>query len=76
MASFLDKTTKHQPWAGVLNHSGRRESNSVILLPKQTYYRYTTARRVATLPQFQKITPLRASREFQRTGDSLLPRLG
>gem|GEM_PF-4134635 len=26
------------------NFSGRRESNSVILLPKQAYYRYTTPR--------------------------------
>ena len=28
--------------------SGRRESNSVILLPKQAYYRYTTPRSAVT----------------------------
>ena len=76
MASFLDKTTKHPQNTGVCDHSGRRESNSVILLPKQTYYRYTTARCVATLPQFQKITPSRVPKGFRRTGGSSLPRLG
>ena len=30
--------------------SGRRESNSVYLLPKQTYYRYTTARHCLNIP--------------------------
>lgn len=41
------KITNKQKKGVLCTLSGRRESNSVILLPKQAYYRYTTARQKA-----------------------------
>ena len=36
--------TKDPPEESLLFHSGRRESNPALMLPKHIYYRYTTPR--------------------------------
>ena len=42
--------------------SGRRESNSVYLLPKQTYYRHTPARFFVTITEYSSGSFLRKSK--------------